>query len=161
VKGSEYLAIRFQLGTFLPHLPASQMVDRTRILPNIGKTSFWLGDSAWQLPTYDNVEVFVAQLVRRDLLLHDSVVVDALFQEQALALSSRSVQRHFLKTTGLTQHSIRQIERASLAAHLLQQGVPLLTVVHEAGYVDQSHMTNVLKRFIGHTPAQIVRANKP
>jgi AraC-like DNA-binding protein len=161
VEGSEYFAIRFQLGTFLPHIPASQMMDRTILLPRVGKTSFWLGDSAWQLPTYDNVETFVAQLVRRELLLCDNVVEDTLSQEQAPTVSSRSVQRHFLRTTGLTQHCIRQIERASLAAHLLRQGVPLLTVVHKLGYFDQSHMTNALKRFIGYTPAQIVRTAKP
>lgn len=161
VKGSEYLAIRFQLGTFLPHVPASQMMDRTILLPKVGKTSFWLGDSAWHLPTYDNVETFVAQLARRDLLLRDNVVVDALSREHTPALSARSVQRHFLRTTGLTQNGIRQIERAHLAVDLLQQGTPILTVVHETGYSDQPHLTKSLKHFIGQTPAQILGAGKP
>ncbi len=161
VEGSEYFAIRFQLGTFLPHIPASQMADRTILLPKVGKTSFWLGDSAWHHPTYDNVETFVAQLARRDLLLRDNVVVDALSRGHTPALSIRSVQRHFLRTTGLTQNGIRQIERAHLAVELLQQGTPILTVVHETGYSDQPHLTKSLKHFIGQTPAQILCASKP
>jgi Helix-turn-helix domain len=161
VEGSEYFAIRFQLGIFLPHVPASQMMDRTILLPKVGKTSFWLGDSAWQIPTYDNVETFVAQLARRDLLLRDNVVVDAVLRGHTPALSARSVQRHFLRATGLTQNGIRQIERARLAVDLLQQGTPILTVVHETGYTDQSHLTKSLKRFIGQTPAQILSASKP
>jgi Helix-turn-helix domain len=180
VAGSEYLGIRFNIGTFMPHFSISQILNVTSVLPKISKTSFWLGRSAWEIPTYENVEAFVDKLVRYDLLLSDKVVTDALLRdldcrewinptpcnpdlvrEQKQALSLRSVQRHFLKTTGLTQVYIRQIERASLAANLLQQGVPILSVAHEAGYADQAHMTRALKHLSGQTPAQIVHASKP
>jgi len=189
VEGSEYLGIRFKIGTFMPHFPMGRIMNVTSLLPNIRKTSFWLGDSAWEIPTYENVEAFVAKLVHCDLLLSDKVVTDALLresysrgrvqpcpdtcsgrvqpcpyyttpEEQTQTLSPRSVQRHFLKTTGLTQAHIRQIERASRAADLLRQGVPILTVIHETGYVDQPHMTKSLKLLSGQTPAQIALASK-
>jgi AraC-like DNA-binding protein len=52
---------------------------------------------------------------------------------------------------------VRQIERAHRAAALLERGVPVVDVAHEAEYFDQSHMTRSLKRFLGMTPAQIAR----
>ena len=76
-------------------------------------------------------------------------------------LSPRSVQRHFLYATGLTQGYIRQIERARYATVLLQQGVSIFGVVDQAGYADQAHLTLSLKHFIGKTPAQIVRKSEP
>jgi Helix-turn-helix domain len=71
-------------------------------------------------------------------------------------LSLRIAQRHFLRTTGLTQSAVRQIERARYATILLQQGVSILDVVYEAGYFDQPHLTRSLKYFIGQTPTQIL-----
>ena len=53
---------------------------------------------------------------------------------------------------------IRQIERARYAMTLLCQGTSILDTVYKAGYYDQSHMTNSLKRFLGQTPAQITHA---
>lgn len=58
---------------------------------------------------------------------------------------------------GLTQGSIRQIERAQQAAALLERGVPILDAVYETGYANQPHLTRSLKRFYGQTPAQIAR----
>jgi methylphosphotriester-DNA--protein-cysteine methyltransferase len=69
------------------------------------------------------------------------------------------VQNHFLHATGLTPSTARQIERAHVAAALLERGVPVLDAVHEAAYFDQPHMTRSLKRFLGQTPAQIARGD--
>jgi len=69
-------------------------------------------------------------------------------------LSPRSIQRRFLHVTGLTRSTIHQIERARSAMAALQQGVPILDVVHEAGYYDQPHLTRALKRWLGETPAE-------
>jgi AraC-like DNA-binding protein len=43
---------------------------------------------------------------------------------------------------------------------LLHQGTSILDTVYKAGYYDQSHMTNSLKRFLGQTPAQITSLPK-
>jgi AraC-like DNA-binding protein len=69
----------------------------------------------------------------------------------------RSVQRWIRHTTGLTHAVIKQIERAHQAVALLEAGATILDVVERAGYADQPHLTRALRRFIGHTPARIVR----
>jgi hypothetical protein len=52
---------------------------------------------------------------------------------------------------------VTRLGLAHVAAALLERGVPVLDVVHEAAYFDQSHMTRSLKRFLGQTPARIAR----
>ena len=155
----EWLGIRFKLGTVMPHLPASNLVDGAVNLPDAGSRSFWLHGSAWQFPDYENADSFVERLVRDGLLVREPVVLAAL-QGQLKDLSLRTAQRHFLRTTGLTHRAVRQIERARYATTLLQHGLSILDVVYEAGYFDQPHLTRALKRFAGQTPAQIARLSK-
>jgi hypothetical protein len=153
---AQFLGIVFKLGTFMPHLPARSLVDSAIHLPGAAGRSFWLHGEAWEAPTFDNADVFIRRLIRRGVLACDPIV-EAVLHEQPPAMSSRSVQRRFLHATGLTYQSIRQIERARQAMTLLQQGVPILDTVDQLGYFDQSHLTNALKRYIGHTPAQRLR----
>jgi hypothetical protein len=155
-EGFEFLVIKFTLGTFLERLPVNELVNDAAILPNATRQSFRLDGTAWQLPDYDNVETFVAQLARKGLLVQDSVV-HATMDEQPPDLSSRTLRRRFLYATGLTQGAIRQIERAQQAAALLERGIPILDTAYQAGYADQPHLTRSLKRFFGQTPAQIAR----
>ena len=93
--------------------------------------------------------------MREGLLLHNPVVESAL-QGQLRNVTTRTARRHFLRTTGLTQSTIRQIERARYATLLIKQGASILDTVYEAGYSDQPHLTKSLKYFIGQTPAQIM-----
>jgi len=151
----EWLGIRFKLGTFMPDLAASNLVDEAVNLPNAASQSFWLQGSAWQFPDFENADTFVDRLVRDGLLVREPVV-DAALQGQLKDLSLRTALRHFLRTTGLTQSAVRQIERARYATILLQQGVSILDAVYEAGYFDQPHLTRSLKYLIGQTPTQIM-----
>ncbi|HEU4635471.1 MAG TPA: AraC family transcriptional regulator [Edaphobacter sp.] len=151
----EWLGIRFKLGTVMPHLPASHLVDGGVNLPDAGSRSFWLHRSAWQFPNFDTADTFVERLVRDGLLIHEPLVQAAL-QNQLTGRSLRTAQRHFLRTTGLTHSTVRQIERARYATTLLRQGLSILDVVYEAGYFDQPHLTRALKHFIGLTPAQLM-----
>ena len=155
-EGTEWLVIRFKLGTFLSSLSLKNLVDGEMILPEAASQSFWFHSSPWQLPDFENAETFVNRLVRAGLLVRDPLM-NALLQEQPQELSSRTVRRRFLLATGLTPKRIEQIERAGQAAALLEQGVALLDVVYQVGYADQPHMTRSLKRFRGQTPAQIAR----
>ena len=157
---AEWFGIIFKFGTFMPHLPTSDLVDGELDLPEAASKSFWLHGSVWQFPNYDNADTFVDRLVREGLLVRDPIV-DAVLQGQPQALSPRSVQRRFLRATGLTHGSIRQIERARYATTLLQQGVSIPDTVEQAGYADQPHLTRSLKRLIGKTPAQIIRKTEP
>lgn len=152
----EWLGIRLKPGTFLPHLPTSSLVDTTVTLPAASSKSFWFAGSTWQFPDYNNADTFVDWLVRRGLLLREGSVEEAL-QGHLNDISQRSVQRRFLQATGITQSTIRQIERARYATLLLQHGASILDTMLEAGYFDQPHLTRSLKYFIGQTPAQIMR----
>jgi AraC-like DNA-binding protein len=158
--GGEWLGIRFALGTVMPHLPASGLVDGALHLPDAGGRSFWLHRSAWQFPDFENADTFVDRLVRDGLLAREPIVQAAL-QDRPKDRSVRTAQRRFLRTIGLTYSAVRQIERARYAATLLQQGRPILDVVHAAGYFDQPHLTRSLKHFVGQTPAQILDRRSP
>ena len=157
---AEFFGIVFKHGAFMPHLPPGNVSNRRDMtLPEATSQSFWLMGMAWQLPTYDNVETFVNRLVRDGLLVREPVVEETLKRGYVTEVSARTVRRHFLRATGLTQGTILQIERARNAAALLRQGVPILDAVEQVGYADQPHMTRSLKHFIGQTPAQILRLN--
>lgn len=151
---AEFFGIVFTLGTFMPALPVGQFVDRAIYLPEAARRSFWLHGSAWQFPTFDNADTFVERLVRQGLLTHDPLVGAAL-HGHLRGPSPRSVQRRFLRATGLTQGAVCQIQRARHAVDLLQQGVSIADTVERAGYADQPHLTRSLRRFVGHTPAQL------
>jgi AraC-like DNA-binding protein len=158
--GAEYLGITFKLGAFMPHLPPNNLRDWRNVdLPEASSQSFWLQGSAWQFPNYENVDIFIARLVREGLLVTDPVV-DTVLQGQSQALSIRSIQYRFLHATGLTNRTIQQITRARQAYTLLEQGVSILDTVFEAGYADQPHLTRALKRFFGQTPAEIVNTSR-
>jgi hypothetical protein len=133
IVGIEFLGIRFKLGTVMPHLPASNLVDLDLNLPAASSKSFWLNGSAWPFPNYENADTFVDRLVHDGLLVRNPVIQTAL-QGQLKDLSIRTARRHFLRTTGLTHSMVRQIERARYATILLQQGISILDAVYEAGY---------------------------
>ena len=153
--GAEWFGIDFELGTFMPMLPPARVLNMNDVnLPEASSRSFWLHGSAWEFPTFDNADIFVERLRREGLLVHDPLV-DAVLHQHPHDLSPRSAQYRFLRATGLTHRALHQIGRARQAAALLQQGMPILDVVHTAGYFDQPHLTRSLKRFIGQTPAQM------
>ncbi|MFN8421544.1 MAG: AraC family transcriptional regulator [Anaerolineae bacterium] len=159
--GAEYLGITFKLGTFMPQLPPANLRDWGNVdLPEASRRSFWLHGSAWQFPNYENVDTFIARLIREQLLVTDPLV-DEVLRGRSQVLSVRSVQYRFLKATGLTNKIIYQITRARQAYALLAQGSTILDTVFEAGYADQPHLTRSLKRFFGQTPAQIANQNLP
>jgi AraC-like DNA-binding protein len=155
-EGTEILWMQLQLGTFLPRLPARVLLDKEMVLPDAANHSFWLGGTSWQFPTFDNVETFIRQLAREEVLACDPLVSTVL-QDHSQDLAPRTVRHRFLQATGLSHTHIRQIERAQQAAALLRQGVPILDTVYQAGYFDQPHLTRALKQWVGYTPAQIVR----
>ncbi|PKO11654.1 MAG: AraC family transcriptional regulator [Chloroflexi bacterium HGW-Chloroflexi-10] len=153
---AEYFGIRFRPGVFMPALPPKMLMDRNdQNPPEAGRNAFWLDGSVWQIPNYENVDIFVDWLAREGLLVYDPLVKTVLNGEPT-DLSIRSVQRRFLQATGITQNSFHQIERARYATMLLKQGFSIQDAIYYAGYFDQSHMTRSMKYFIGLTPSQIL-----
>jgi AraC-like DNA-binding protein len=151
----EWFAIRFKAGTFMPGLPVHRLANGNDVnLAPAFRGRFRLNDSAWEIPDYDNAEVFVNRLVRRGLLTRNAAVAAALEGDE-LALHTRTAQRHFLYATGMSHSAMKQIERARFATQLLREGRPLIEVTHDAGYYDQAHLTRSLRRLIGATPGSI------
>lgn len=157
--GAEHFGMYFKMGSFMPYLPASQLRDGAVTLPESNEKSFWLQGASWQIPEYENLEVFVDRLVREGLLVREPVIHTSL-RGNPPDLSVRSIQRKFLQATGLTQGAISQIDRARHATLLLQQGVSILDTVYQAGYADQPHLTRSLKYYIGQTPAQLMHKHE-
>jgi AraC-like DNA-binding protein len=156
----EWLGIRFKLGTFMPRFLPGNLRDKNDVtLPDAASRSFWLNGSVWQYPDFENAETFVKRLVKTGLISRDPAV-DAALRGQPPGLSLRSTQRHFLRATGISSATYRQIERARYATNLLKEGVSILDAVHLAGYFDQAHLTRSLRFFIGQTPTKIIRDEK-
>lgn len=154
--GTEWVGIRFRLGTFMPHLLTHTLLNDATFLPNATSNSFYLHGSAWQFPTTENADTFVQRMVRQGLLMRDPLITDVL-QGYQPDISLRSVQRRFVQATGVTHTTIQQIDRAHRAKGLLERGAPILDTVYETGYFDQPHLTRSLKRAFGLTPAQILQ----
>ena len=153
-KDASFLGIRFGLGTSLRGLPMDRLVDGDVQIPDATRRSLWLAGSRWSMPDFENAEEFVRALVRAGVLVQDPVVVRVLDGEQA-DLSVRSVRRHFLSATGLTQQTILQIERARRAASMIQDGLPIPEVTYDLGYFDHPHLARSLRRFIGQTATEL------
>lgn len=149
-----FLGIRFALGATMPWLPMQQLADGHIEFPDVSRRSLWLAGSSWSLPDYDNAEYFVRRLVRTDALVRDPVVQKVL-DGGSVHLSVRSVRRHFLSATGLTQGTIRQIERARQAALMIKDSMPITDLTHDLGYFDHPHLARSLGRFIGQTATQL------
>lgn len=156
----EWLGIRFRLGAFMPCLPVHRLIDGQDIdLTASSGRSFLFQGADWEVPGFENAEVFVARLARRSLLAMEPAV-EAVLAGDRRSLSTRTRQRRFLSATGMTHGTFRQIERARYATNLLKRGVSIVDTVHEAGFFDQPHLNRALKHLIGQTPAQIARGEK-
>ncbi len=153
--GTEYIGIRMRVGAYMPQWPASDLVDSMHPLQRAGRDTFWLQDEALPLPEFDTVEPFIERLVRKGLVAQDPVI--AAYLEGEAPGSLRSLQRRFLRATGMSPTYHQVIERARKAQDMLLKGQSILDTVFELGYTDQPHLTKSLKRLLGQTPGQLAR----
>jgi hypothetical protein len=152
--GTQVMNITFHPSTFLQLRTGQDLLNVGMPLPMASKQSFWLGTDVLEIPSFETAEQFVEALVRRGALVQDKLVA-GIVEGAPLASSERSLQRHFLQTTGMTHKFYTQVRRAEKAIALLQQGMPALQVAMALGYSDQSHMIKILKQIMGQTPKQI------
>lgn len=155
---SDALGIIFSYGTTLSHLPAARLVNAQLDSPHVTASTFVMRGERWRLPAFDDAEALVTRLVRTGALVRDPLVDEAVLGGSP-RLGRRTVQRRVAAATGLTQGTIRQVERAREAALLLGEGVPALGVVDRLGYYDQPHLARSLRRFVGRTATQLQRAD--
>lgn len=156
-EGDELLCISFKPGIYNPYLPPRDLRDKGLMLMQRNRRSFELGSETFEIPNFENVDDFIARISKAGLLAKDDLVEAALSGDPKAA-SARSLQRHFLASTGLTFNFYQQLERAHRAEELLRAGSSAVDVALDLGFTDQSHMTNSLKALLGRTPSQIARA---
>lgn len=65
--------------------------------------------------------------------------------------------RSFRQHVGLPPHAYQRQIRLNRACRMLQFGAPASEVAYAVGFADQSHLTRVLKKVMGVTPAQYAR----
>lgn len=148
------IVISFVPGAYMPAYPGEEMLDNVKMLPNFDESHFMLAGHTFLFPTFKDVEQLVERLVTLKILKNDAIVDKAVGNKKP-ALSERAVQRHFTRTTGLTQKYLAQIQRAQLAVRLLQQGKKPIEVAMEAGYTDQAHLSNSLKKIMNRKPSDV------
>ncbi len=154
--GDEILSIAFKPSSYMSLMPGEQMRDQGVVLDTIGRDRFSLGSDVLEIPTVENVDGFVGRLIRNGIV-EDNQLVASIVSGHPMAMSERTMQRHFLKTTGVTYKTFTQIERAQKALALLQQGRPGADVAFALGYADQPHMIRSVKAIMGLTPREISR----
>jgi AraC family transcriptional regulator len=73
----------------------------------------------------------------------------------AAGLSLFHFAKLFKRSTGSSPHQYVLERRLERAKELLRKtGLSLSEIALQAGFADQSHLTNVFRRFIGVTPSQ-------
>jgi hypothetical protein len=155
-EGDEQLVITFKPHSFMPLMPGEVMRDEGVVLDKFGKGGFWIGTDVREIPTFENADVFVDRLVRDGIVANNELVASVV-EGQPKAMSERTMQRHFLRTTGLTYKHFTLVQRAQKAVSLLQMGRPAVDVALALGFADQAHMINSLKVIMGQTPREIAR----
>jgi hypothetical protein len=155
--GDENFSIAFEPYAFMPLMPGDRMRDEGVVLISAGPDRFMLDTESFEIPRLDNVEDFVARLLKREAVTSNPLVA-SITEGAPLAATERTVQRHFLRTTGLTLKTYNQIARARQALVMLQAGTAPAQVAAALGYADQPHLTRSLRAYMGTTPGQIARA---
>jgi AraC-like DNA-binding protein len=129
-----------------------------RWLPVIGDR-FELDGVSLPLPTFENAEGLIDEMIGAGLLKSDDLVAKA-FSDSPKAASERSVQQHFKRTTGITQKNFQMIRRAQEAVRRLKLGEAPAGVAADLGYSDQPHMIKSIKAIMGHLPSDLELVHK-
>lgn len=158
---AEYFGAELRVGAYLRLFPPARLANlQDAVLLTLPDGRVLLDNRAWEMPTPQNVDVFIDRLERAGLLVFDPLV-DALRHGDAVGnVPERTAQSRFVRAVGLSRRRLRVIEQARHAARLLRAGASIADVVHGAGYYDQPHLTRALRQLIGHTPA-VLAGDRP
>lgn len=156
--GSEFFGTELRLGAYLPMFSPARIANlRDGVLPTLPDGRILIDNQAWEMPTPQNLDVFVDRLERAGLLVFDPLVEELRHVGTVRNVPERTAQSRFVRAVGLPRRKLQVIERARRAAGLLRAGVSIADVVHDAGYYDQPHMTRALRQLIGQTPGELAR----
>lgn len=154
--GWEFFGVELRLGAYLPLYPPSGLTDlRDALLPTLPGGRILLDNREWEMPTEQNVDVFVNRLVRAGLLFFDPLVDDIRHGERPRGMSERMAQIRFRRAVGISHRKLRGIERAHQAAQLLTAGRSIADVVTGCGYYDHPQFVRAMRWATGHTPGEL------
>jgi Helix-turn-helix domain len=155
---AEYFGADFRLGAYVPMFPPGRLVNlQDAVLPTLPDGRIVLAEQSWEMPTPQNVDVFIGRLERAGLLVFDPLIEGLGYGDAVRGMSERTAQSRFVRAVGLSRRKLQMIEKARHAAGRLRSGAAIADVVFEAGYHDQPHLTRTLRQLIGHTPAELSR----
>jgi AraC-like DNA-binding protein len=156
--GEHSVVISFAAHVYLATESEARTEAKIRWLPVAGDR-FNLDGADLPLPTFEQAEDLVDQMIRARLLKSDDLVATA-FSTKPKAASQRSVQQHFKRTTGITQKDFQMIRRAQEAVRRLKRGEAPARVAAELGYSDQPHMIKSIKKIMGRLPSNLELVHK-
>lgn len=152
--GASFVGIDFAVGTSLRAVPTPTLIDGGAELPDTTRRTFRLAGARWETPGPDDAEALVDRLARTGAVVCDPIVA-AVRRGHRPTVSQRTVERRFRAATGLTQGTVRQVERVREAATLLAASAPVAEVVSRLEYVDEPHLARALRRYVGRTARQL------
>jgi hypothetical protein len=155
-RDTEFLGVRFALGTVLRPHPAASFVDGYVAFPVTDSDRIVIGGEDWEAPTYENVEHFVRRLRDAGLLARSRLTDgEHVAAHREGGPTERTRQRRYRAITGLSRTAVTQIDRANAAATMLRDGHDWRTVVETLGYFDQAHLAHALRRYVGRTAREL------
>jgi AraC-like DNA-binding protein len=159
--GAEFFGAELRIGAYLPMFPPARIANmQDGILPTLPDGRILIDNQPWEMPTPQNLDVFVDHLERAGLLVFDPLVEELRHVGTVGNVPERTAQSRFVRAVGLPRRKVQVIERARRAAELLRAGVSIPDVVCDAGYYDQPHLTRALRQLIGQTPAEVARGGR-
>ena len=154
--GSEFFGVELRLGAYLPMFPPSGLIDfKDALLPTLAGDRILFDNRDWEMPTVQNVDVFVDRLVRAGLLIFDPLVDEIRHGERPRGMSERVAQLRFRRAVGISHRKVVSIEQARHAAQLLAADRSIADVVAACGYYDQAQLARAMRAATGHTPGEL------
>ncbi|MEJ2863212.1 helix-turn-helix domain-containing protein [Actinomycetospora flava] len=155
-EGCEFFGVDLQCGAFVPLFPPSGLTDMNdALVPTVSGDRLVLDNRDWEMPTAQNVDVFVGRLVRAGLLFRDPLVDDVRHGERPRSVSERTAQMRFRRAVGVSRRKLVSIEQARQAAQLLAAGGSIADAVTAGGYYDQPQLARAMRWATGHTPGEL------
>lgn len=155
-EGWEFFGVDLRLGAYLPQFPPFGQTDlKDVLLPTLPSGRILLDNRDWELPTEQNVDVFVDRLRRAGLLVFDPFIDEIRHGERPRGMSERVAQLRFRRAVGISHRRLVHIEQAQHAARLLAAGTPIAEVVTACGYYDHPQLTRAMRWATGHTPSEL------
>jgi len=105
--------------------PPSGLTDLNDVLlPTLPSGRILLDNRDWEMPTEQNIDVFVNRLVHAGLLIFDPLVDEIRHGERPRGVSERIAQIRFRRAVGISHRKLVSIEQAQHAAELLTSALP-------------------------------------